>query len=45
MASDIEGQGNCDSYHIGYRFEVVVYVVTGIAIGASLVGAEISDNG
>ena len=45
MAGDIEGQRNLDSYHLGYLFQVVVYVVAHVTVDTSLVGARILDDG
>ena len=45
MAGNVEGQGDLDSYHVGYLFQVVVDVVAHVAVGASLVGTGVLDNG
>lgn len=45
VASDVEGQRNLDSYHLGDLFQVVIDVVAHVAVGASLVGSGILDDG
>lgn len=41
----MEGQRYRDTDHSGYAFEIVVDVVTHVAVGASLVGAGVADDG
>ncbi len=45
MAGNVEGQRDCDTDHSGYGFQVVIDVVANVAVGASLVGAGITDDG
>lgn len=45
MAGNIEGQRNCNADHSGYVFQIVVDVIAYVAVGASLVGAGITDDG
>ena len=45
VAGYVEGQGDCDADHFGYSFQVMVDVIAGITIGASLVDSGISDDG
>ena len=45
MTSDVKGQRDLDSYHLGYLFQVVVDVVAHVSVSASLVGAGILDYG
>lgn len=45
MAGNVEGQRDLDAYHLGYLFQVVVDVVAYVAVGASLVGAGVLDDG
>lgn len=45
MAGDVEGQGNLDACHFGYCFQVVVDIVTSVAVSASFVSAGILDYG
>lgn len=45
VAGDVEGQGDLDSCHLGYLFQIVVDVVAHVTVGASLVGAGVLDDG
>lgn len=45
MAGYVEGQRDLDSYHLGYLFQVVVDIVAHVAVGTSLIGAGIPDDG
>lgn len=45
MTSDVKGQRDLDSYHLGYLLQVVVDVVAHVSVGASLVGAWVLDYG
>ena len=45
MARNVEGQRNQDAYHLGYLFQVVIYIIAHVAVGASLVSAGILDDG
>ena len=45
VAGDVEGQRHCHAHHAGYAFQVVVDVVADVAVGASLVGADVADDG
>ena len=45
VAGNVEGQRDCDADHSGYGFQVVVDVIAYVAVGASLVGAGITDDG
>lgn len=45
MAGDVESQRNLDANHLGYYFQVVIDVVAHVAVGASLVGAGVLDDG
>ena len=45
MAGNVKGQRDCDTDHSGYGFQVVVDVIAYVAIGASLVGAGITEIG
>lgn len=43
MAGHIEGEWNGDAHHVSNAFKVVIDVVAGVAVGASLVGACVAD--
>lgn len=45
MAGDIESQRDLDAYHLGCLFQIVIDVVAHVAVGTSLVGAWIPDDG
>lgn len=45
MSCHIKGQRYSDAYHLCYAFQVVVDVVSGIAVDASLVAAGVTDDG
>lgn len=45
MTCDVEGQRDGDTDHSGYAFQIVVDVVAGVSVGASLVDAGIADYG
>ena len=45
MTSDVKGQRDLDSYHLGYLLQVVVDVVAHVAVSTSLVGTGILDDG
>ena len=44
MAGDVEGQGDCYSDHPGDTFQVVVYVIAGVSVGASFIESGITDD-
>ena len=45
MTSDVKGQRDLDSYHLGYLLQVVVDVVAHVSVSASLIGAGILEIG
>lgn len=45
VTGDVESQRYLDTYHLGYLFQVVIDVVAHVAVGVSLVGTGIPDDG
>ena len=45
VAGDVESQRYLDAYHLGYLFQVVIDVIAHVAVGVSLVGTGILDDG